>query len=125
MRGELTEQNLSGAWRLGPRTGRATTCEECAGSPLERERLRLRVVGLDAEVLVAEYGPDQLIPVPTKADGSTLTDDDEKPEPVPFVRAEQEMARHYVFGDNLLTQTCQSGLTELAIYSAEAQALRI
>lgn len=50
----------------------------------------LTELGLDADVLVAEYGPDQLIPVLTKADGSTLTDDDEKPEPVPFVRAEQE-----------------------------------
>ena len=47
-------------------------------------------LGLDAEVLVAEYGPDQLIPVLTGADGSALASDDEQPEPVPFVRADQQ-----------------------------------
>jgi len=47
-------------------------------------------LGLDADVLVAEYGPDQLVPVLTGADGAALAPDDEKPEPVAFVRAEQE-----------------------------------
>ncbi|MFT4217743.1 MAG: chromosome segregation protein SMC [Micropruina sp.] len=66
---------------------------------LARAEQRLRVealaeralveLGLDADVLVAEYGPDQLIPVLTRADGSALGPD-ERPEPVPFVRAEQE-----------------------------------
>ena len=41
-------------------------------------------------MLVAEYGPDQLIPVLTRADGSALGPEDERPQPVPFVRAEQE-----------------------------------
>ncbi len=67
---------------------------------LARAEQRLRVealgeralveLGLDVDVLVAEYGPDQLIPVLTRADGSALGPDDERPEPVPFVRAEQE-----------------------------------
>ncbi|MCW3157344.1 chromosome segregation protein SMC [Micropruina sonneratiae] len=62
------------------------------------QRLRLEALaeramvelGLDVEVLVAEYGPDQLIPVLTAEDGSALGPDDEQPAPVPFVRAEQE-----------------------------------
>ncbi|MFT3861516.1 chromosome segregation protein SMC [Micropruina sp.] len=67
---------------------------------LARAEQRLRVealaeralveLGLDAEVLVAEYGPDQLIPVLTRADGSALGPDDQAPPPLPFVRAEQE-----------------------------------
>ncbi|MFT3833623.1 MAG: chromosome segregation protein SMC [Micropruina sp.] len=67
---------------------------------LARAEQRLRVealgeralaeLGLDADVLVAEYGPDQLIPVLTRDDGSALGPDDEVPPPVPFVRAEQE-----------------------------------
>ncbi len=67
---------------------------------LARAEQRLRLEGLaeramtelalDAEVLVTEYGPDQLIPVLTGPDGSALADDDDKPAPVPFVRAEQE-----------------------------------
>ena len=67
---------------------------------LARAEQRLRVealgeralaqLGLDVDVLVAEYGPDQLIPVLTRADGSALGPDDERPQPVPFVRAEQE-----------------------------------
>ena len=62
------------------------------------QRLRLEALaeraltelGLDADVLVAEYGPDQLIPVLTTDDGSALGPDDDAPDPVPFVRAEQE-----------------------------------
>ncbi|OYN88198.1 chromosome segregation protein SMC [Parenemella sanctibonifatiensis] len=67
---------------------------------LARQQQRLRVealaerameeLGLTAEVLAQEYGPDQLVPVLTRPDGSALTDEDETPEPVPFVRAEQE-----------------------------------
>jgi chromosome segregation protein len=41
-------------------------------------------------VLVADYGPDQLIPVLTRPDGSALAEDDDKPDPVPFVRGEQQ-----------------------------------
>ncbi|MFT3970484.1 MAG: chromosome segregation protein SMC [Micropruina sp.] len=67
---------------------------------LARAEQRLRVealaeralveLGLDADVLVAEYGPDQLIPVLTRPDGAALGPDDEVPPPVAFVRAEQE-----------------------------------
>ncbi|QIK73134.1 chromosome segregation protein SMC [Propioniciclava coleopterorum] len=47
-------------------------------------------LGLDPEVLTAEYGPDQPVPVLTDADGGALDPDGEQPEPVPFVRADQE-----------------------------------
>ena len=46
-------------------------------------------LGLEAEVLVSEYGPDQLVPVLVMPDGSPVTEEDERPEPVPFVRDEQ------------------------------------
>ena len=67
---------------------------------LARAEQRLRIealagkaldeLGLSPEVLAAEYGPDQLVPVLTRPDGSALTEDDEQPDPRPFVRAEQE-----------------------------------
>ncbi|HQR28344.1 MAG TPA: AAA family ATPase, partial [Nocardioides sp.] len=41
-------------------------------------------LGLDAEALVAEYGPDQLVPFTGEVEDGT-----EPPEPVPFVREEQ------------------------------------
>ena len=47
-------------------------------------------LGLDPEVLTAEYGPDQPVPVITTPDGSALDPDEEPPEPIPFVRADQE-----------------------------------
>ncbi len=50
----------------------------------------LAELGLAADVLTAEYGPDQLIPVLTAPDGRALTDDDERPDPVPYVREQQE-----------------------------------
>ena len=50
----------------------------------------LEELGLSGEVLAAEYGPDQLVPVLTRPDGTALTEDDEQPEPRPFVRADQE-----------------------------------
>ncbi len=50
----------------------------------------LEELGLAAEVLADEYGPDQLVPVLTRPDGTALTEDDEQPEPRPFVREEQE-----------------------------------
>ncbi|MBP8918420.1 MAG: chromosome segregation protein SMC [Micropruina sp.] len=60
---------------------------------LRIESLEERVLtelGLDPQVLVTEYGPDQLVPVLTKTDGSAVGPDDEPPPPVPYVRAEQE-----------------------------------
>ncbi|MFT3877716.1 MAG: chromosome segregation protein SMC [Propioniciclava sp.] len=47
------------------------------------EEKALAELGLTADVLAAEYGPDQLVPVLTASD-------DEAPPPRPFVRAEQE-----------------------------------
>ena len=47
-------------------------------------------LGMEAEALVAEYGPELLVPVLTRADGSALEEGDEIPEPVAYVRTEQE-----------------------------------
>lgn len=47
-------------------------------------------LGMGAEELVAEYGPDLPVPVLTRPDGSALTEEDEIPPPVPYHRAEQE-----------------------------------
>jgi chromosome segregation protein len=47
-------------------------------------------LGLDPATLTAEYGPDQPVPVLTRADGSALTEDDEQPDPVPYVREQQQ-----------------------------------
>ena len=46
-------------------------------------------LGLEAEALMGDYGPDQLVPILTRDDGTALTEADEQPEPVPFVRDEQ------------------------------------
>jgi chromosome segregation protein len=45
-------------------------------------------LGLDPQVLVTEYGPDQLVPAVPGPGGQS--DSDEVPEPRPYVRAEQE-----------------------------------
>ncbi|MCW2805825.1 MAG: smc [Propionibacteriaceae bacterium] len=47
-------------------------------------------LGLDSATLTAEYGPDQPVPVLTRADGSALTEDDEQPDPIPYVREQQQ-----------------------------------
>ena len=47
-------------------------------------------LGLEPEALVADYGPDRLVPVLTREDGSALTEDDEQPEPMPYVREQQQ-----------------------------------
>lgn len=67
---------------------------------LARAEQRLRIenlseralteLGLGADELVAEFGPDQLVPVITRADGSALADDDVPPEPIPYDRAVTE-----------------------------------
>jgi chromosome segregation protein len=57
---------------------------------LRIEQLEQRAVGelgLDPEALVADYGPEVLVPAPPAAPGEER---EEEPEPVPFVRAEQE-----------------------------------
>ncbi|WP_342373269.1 chromosome segregation protein SMC [Propioniciclava soli] len=50
----------------------------------------LAELGLEAAVLADEYGPDQPIPVLTHPDGRAIGEDEEHPEPRPFVREEQE-----------------------------------
>ncbi len=67
----------------------------------------LAELGLEAEVLVTEYGPDQLVPVLTRPDGTALTEDDEQPPPRPFVRAEQEKRLRAASA----TSTCSAGST--------------
>ncbi len=49
----------------------------------------LAELGMEPDPLLAEYGPDQLVPVITRPDGTALGEDDEVPEPVPYDRAEQ------------------------------------
>ncbi|MGO4958048.1 chromosome segregation protein SMC [Luteococcus sp. Sow4_B9] len=46
-------------------------------------------LGLEASILMSEYGPDQFVPVLTRPDGTALTDEDEVPDPVPYVREQQ------------------------------------
>lgn len=54
------------------------------------EQKALDELGIPAQALMDEYGPEQMIPVLTRPDGTAITENDEQPEPVPFVRAEQE-----------------------------------
>ena len=58
---------------------------------LRIEQLEDRVMeefGIESSVLLAEYGPDQLVPPTPPAPGDEAPD--EEPTPYPFVRAEQE-----------------------------------
>jgi chromosome segregation protein len=50
----------------------------------------LTELGLEIDVLLADYGPQQLVPVLVGADGSPLAEDDEALPPVPYLRSEQE-----------------------------------
>ncbi|MDD9348581.1 AAA family ATPase, partial [Mumia sp.] len=51
------------------------------------EQRALDEIGVEVDTLVAEYGPETLVPVPRPVDAD---EDEPDPEPVPFVRAEQE-----------------------------------
>ncbi|SED83666.1 RecF/RecN/SMC N terminal domain-containing protein [Ruania alba] len=53
------------------------------------EQRSVEELGLDPEILVTEYGPDQLVP-PVPAPGSDDEDSQDLPEARPYVRAEQE-----------------------------------
>ncbi|MGO1384360.1 MAG: chromosome segregation protein SMC [Arachnia sp.] len=53
------------------------------------EEKALAELGIEPAPLLAEYGPEQLVPVITRPDGTALAEDDEPPEPVPYDRAEQ------------------------------------
>ncbi|WP_296139797.1 chromosome segregation protein SMC [uncultured Tessaracoccus sp.] len=50
----------------------------------------LTELGLEPDTLVDEYGPALPVPVITRPDGTALQDGDEQPDPVPYVREEQE-----------------------------------
>ncbi|MET8578336.1 chromosome segregation protein SMC [Streptomyces sp. NPDC005012] len=56
------------------------------------ETKALEELGVEPEALVAEYGPDQLVPPSPPAEGEELPEDPEHPRnlPRPFVRGEQE-----------------------------------
>ncbi|MFF1377955.1 chromosome segregation protein SMC [Streptomyces sp. NPDC058308] len=55
------------------------------------EAKALEELGVEPAGLVADYGPDQLVPASPPAEGEELPDaDDPRSKPVPFVRAEQE-----------------------------------
>ncbi len=47
-------------------------------------------LGLEPDGLVADYGPDQPVPVLARPDGTALGPDDEVPEPIPYVREQQQ-----------------------------------
>ena len=82
-----------------------TLVDEAHRDEMARTEQRLRVenlvekavaeLALDAEVLVAEFGPDQLVPVLSRPDGSALPaaedleEGEELPAPRPYVREEQ------------------------------------
>ncbi|MFC6151111.1 chromosome segregation protein SMC [Mumia xiangluensis] len=51
------------------------------------EQRALEEIGVEADSLVAEYGPEVLVPVPRPVDAP---EDEPDPDPVPYVRAEQE-----------------------------------
>ncbi|MEU8912408.1 AAA family ATPase [Streptomyces nigrescens] len=56
------------------------------------ETRALEELGVEPAGLMAEYGPEQLVPPSPPAEGEALPDDPEHPrnQPVPYVRAEQE-----------------------------------
>jgi chromosome segregation protein len=47
-------------------------------------------LGLEAQALIADYGPDQPVPVLARPDGTALGPDEEQPPPVPYVRDAQQ-----------------------------------
>jgi len=54
------------------------------------EERALEELGLDPDGLVADYGPDQLVPATPSSTGGDVEEGEETPEPVPFVREEQQ-----------------------------------
>ncbi len=54
------------------------------------ESRALEEYGIDPEALLAEYGPDQLVPPSPAAPGDEVDPDAAAPQPVPYVREEQE-----------------------------------
>jgi len=54
------------------------------------EERALSEFGVEADVLVSEYGPDQLVPPSVTAPGDEIDPSAPAPQPYPYVRAEQE-----------------------------------
>lgn len=54
------------------------------------EAKALEDFGIEAEILVNEYGPDQLVPPSPRAPGDEIPEDEPEPQPYPYVRIEQE-----------------------------------
>jgi chromosome segregation protein len=54
------------------------------------EAKALEEFGVDAETLLGEYGPDQLVPPSLVAPGDVIDPEAPEPQPEPYVRAEQE-----------------------------------
>jgi chromosome segregation protein len=50
----------------------------------------LAELGLETDSLLSDYGPEVLVPLLVGPDGAVLSEDDPRPDPVPYVRAEQE-----------------------------------
>jgi chromosome segregation protein len=54
------------------------------------EQKSLEELGVDPETLLVEYGPDQLVPPSIPVPGEDVDPEAPEPQPVPYVRAEQE-----------------------------------
>jgi chromosome segregation protein len=54
------------------------------------EAKALEDFGIEADVLIAEYGPDQMVPPSPRAPGDEIPEDEPEPQPYPYVRSEQE-----------------------------------
>jgi len=56
----------------------------------QMETKAMEEYGIEAEVLIGEYGPDQPVPPSPRAPGDEIPEGEPEPEPYPYVRAEQE-----------------------------------
>jgi len=56
----------------------------------QMEAKALEEYGIEADVLIGEYGPDQPVPPSPRAPGDEIPEDAPEPQPYPYVRAEQE-----------------------------------
>ena len=65
------------------RTEQRLRIEQLEGKAVEE-------LGVEVDVLIAEYGPDQLVPPSPAAPGDVVDEGAAEPQPVPYVRAEQE-----------------------------------
>ena len=54
------------------------------------EAKALEDFGIEADVLIAEYGPDQMVPPSPRAPGDEIPEGEPEPQPYPYVRSEQE-----------------------------------